>query len=277
MRLVRPQRIITRHQFDELAKKMAYAAANIKMVTGMANNAAVLIMLDAHDKIKHHPRYRQAVKHAFRQALKAREDYERGLLHADYNRLFHVDDMMPESRKIYADDLTDADYFGMWLALGDPIYTKTRPFLGSMWNKYRLSLFNHGIAHPDLLAWPMVAMSCLQLAKKMYDKAIERVIEEYSLPPELVRRTFKGFDIASIVQAWAKAVRLLDDTRYKLETTEEKNIEVGLLQICDIWRDPENYYEALRENIKEFEEVFRTKGEQKKALRSIAEARTATL
>lgn len=277
VRLVRPQRIITQQQFDELAKKMAYAAANVKMVTGMGNNAAILVMLSAHDKIKQHPRYRHAVKHAFKQALKAREDYERSLLHADDNRLFHVDDMLPESRKIYAANLTDAEYFEMWLALGDHIYQKTIPFLGSMWNKYRLSLIHHGIDHPDLLAWPMVAMSCLRLAKRMYDKAIESVITEYDLPPRLVRHTFKGFDISPVAQAWTKALLLLDDSRYQLEPTEAKNIEAGLLQICDIWSDPENYYEATRETVKNYEEVFRTKGEQKKALRSIAEARAEML
>lgn len=263
--------------FEQMARQMANAASSVKLVTGVANNAAVLVMLYAHDKIKQHPRYKHKVKQAFRQALKTREDYERQLLHTQTNRFFHVDDMIPSSRKVYGADFTDQQYFEFWQSLGGPIYNKSWPFITSLWNKYRLSLINHHIEHPELLAWPMVAMSCLELARKLYQRVLDEAIEEYKFSRRLVERTFKDFDIDPVVKAWHKALSLLENTSYQLEPTEDKNIEMGLLQILDIWANPENFYDSTMEVIPAYDDIFRTKGEMKKALRNISEVREAVV
>lgn len=260
-------------RFEQIVRQMANAASSVKLVTGAANNAAILVMLDAHDKIKQHPRYRHQVKQAFKQALKTREDYERQLLHTQTNRFFHVDDMIPTSRKVYGADFTDRQYFEFWQSIGSPIYTKSWPFITSLWNKYRLSLINHNIQHADLLAWPMVAMSCLELAQKLYHHVIEEVIEDYKFPRRVVERTFKDFDIGPVGKAWYKALSLIENTSYKLDSTEDKNIENGLVQLLEIWSNPENYYDATMNTIHEYDEIFRTKGEMKKAMRNIAEVK----
>ena len=255
--------------------KLAKAASSVKLVTGVANNAAILVMLDAHDKVKQHPRYRHAVKRAFRDALEARHAYERQLLYTDTNRFFHVADMTADSRKIYGADLTDQQYFEFWQSLAGPVYTKSRPFITSLWNKYRLSLINHGIAYPDLLAWPMVATACLRLAEKIFRNILEQIIADYELPRLLVGRIFHDFSLETVCYAWQKAMILLDDTRYELDETENKNISVGIQQIIEIWANPANYYDSTTATIQDFEEIFRTRGEMKKALRNVSEVREA--
>lgn len=267
---------LTQVQLDKIAHDLANAASMVKLVTGTAGNAAILVMMDAMDKVKQHPRYKHDVKHAFKQAEAARIAYERRLLHAEYNRFFRVADMTEGSRKAYGKDFTDNQYFEFWQGLGGPIYTKSRPFVTSLWNKYRLSLMNHGIKHPDIVAWPMTAMSCLQLAQKMFQRTLDEIIAQYQMPRRLIVRIFKDFDLGDVIKAWYKAVDILDSTRYQLEETEDKNIAVGLEQLVDCWKDPDTLYDAVMKVIPDYGEIFRTKGEMKKALRQIAEVREAT-
>jgi hypothetical protein len=49
-----------------------------------------------------------------------------------------------------------------------------------------------------------------------------------------------------------------------------------LEQLCDAWVAPTLLYDSTFENVEDYEEIFRTKGEQKKSLREIAEARELT-
>ena len=58
-----------------------------------------------------------------------------------------------------------------------------------------------------------------------------------------------------------------------MDSTEDKNIENGLVQLLEIWSNPENYYDATMNTIPEYDEIFRTKGEMKKAMRNIAEVK----
>lgn len=260
---------------DEIAHLLGSVASSVKLVTGITNNTAIAVMLDAHDKIRQHPRYRHAVKSAYKGAIKTWHDYESALLHATENRFFHVDDMTPKTRKIYG-DITDADYFEFWRSTGDLVYAKTFPLVTSLVNKYRLSLLHHGIAHPELVAWPLAAMVALHIAQRSYHAVIEDAIANTPLPRWLVERTFKDFDIAPLCAAWDKAVQLTDQTHYVLDSTEDRNIEMGMEQLAQAWANPDNIFDSVMASIPEYAEIFRTKGEMKKALREIAETRQAT-
>ena len=63
----------------------------------------------------------------------------------------------------------------------------------------------------------------------------------------------------------------------KLDTLEEKNIDLGLRQLMEAWLDPELLYSSTSETVEDYDEIFRTKGFQKKVLREIAEVREETL
>ena len=54
-------------------------------------------------------------------------------------------------------------------------------------------------------------------------------------------------------------------------------LKMGLLQILDIWANPENFYDSTMEVIPAYDDIFRTKGEMKKALRNISEVREAVI
>jgi hypothetical protein len=57
---------------------------------------------------------------------------------------------------------------------------------------------------------------------------------------------------------------------YTISGMEERNIVHGLEQLQEAWTDTSVLYDSASETVAEYEEVFRTPGEQKKVMREIA-------
>lgn len=273
---------------EELQRRLVATASMIKLVTGVANNCAIQLMLDALSEISgkaidrdgnrkpRHPAYQHRVKQLYHQALKEWHDYERNLLHASTNRFFCMKDMGEKTRKIYG-DITDAQYFEFWKGISGPAYQKTRPLVTSLWNKYRVSMTNHGIKHADKLAWSMTATSGLQIALMLYDAAIRDGIEEQHIPKDIMLEVFRGFSLGRVATAWTNAMKATDPTAlYPLDETEDRNIELGIMQLTEAWASPTTMYRSCMDTIPDFDEIFRTKGEMKKAMKGIQEVEAET-
>lgn len=265
--------IMTENQIKEYSRKMASAAGVVKLICGVANNAAWMVVLDAYDAARRCRNYRHSVKQAFKSAIEEFHVYERRLLHAQENRMFHVPDMGEKVRKTYG-DISDREYYDFWAAVGGPAYHKTRPLITSLWNKHRLSLLNHGVKEAENVAWVLTAQAALELAAQLYEKAVRECINGYGLPEKMVRSVFNQFSLKPVEDRWRRALLLLaPDADFKLEPTEKRNIEMGLTQLCEAWLDPSLLYNSTMETVEDFDEVFATAGYQKKALREIAEVR----
>ena len=273
----------------ELHRQIGSAASMVKVVMGVANGCALNIMMDCYTELSGkainpktggykpaHPKFRHHVKAAYKQAVKEYHDYERGLLHTQTNRFFHVDDLSPKYRKIYG-DITDAEFFEFWKGTCAKAYQVSRPLVTSLWNKYRLSLLNHHVPNAEQLAWACVGQAVLTLAGDIYETALK---DAHSACPMLqahqIRSLFSGFSLRRVREAWTKALRLTEDIAYELEDTENKNIEMGIMQLAETWVNPDYIYDSVSETLPEYEEIFRTKGEMKKALRNIEEVRAQT-
>lgn len=96
------------------------------------------------------------------------------------------------------------------------------------------------------------------------------------LQPHQVRKLFANFSLHRVREAWTRAVMMTEDIRYKLDDVEEKNINMGVLQLAETWANPDYMYDSVVETLPEYEDIFRTKGEMKKALRNIEEVRAQT-
>lgn len=268
---------------EELEKKMAAAASVIKLVCGVGNNAAWLVALEAYDHARQCRRYGKQTKGGhlvswhFKRAAKAFHLYERELRFSDKNRMFHLDDMDEQARRRYG-DITDNEYYDFWASLGGPAYTKTRPLITSLWNKYRLSLLNHKIADAEHIAWVMTAQASLELSCTMYERALQECETGYNLPRKLLDYVFRQFSLRSVVKLWYDAMLYLapEIEPIQLEPTEEKNIEVGLRQLMEAWLAPDLLYDSTSDTVEDFDDIFRTRGFQKKTLREIAEIRHQT-
>ena len=255
---------------------LARAASVVKLVCGVANNATWLVMMDAHDGIKHHPRYRQEVKRTYKWAIEAFHENERQLLHAQENRMFHVGDLTPDGRKKYG-DITDGQYFEYWQGLGAKAYTEGHQWVTNLDNKYRLSLIQHGVSHAEILSKVMTAQACLELCCSMYESAIRTCAEDWSIPVDIMQNIFQHFNLRKVADLWKKAMSMTEpkfDT-YDLDPIEEKNISQGIVQLEQEWSDPKMLYGSAFTATEDFEEIFRTKGEWKKAMREIGEVRNS--
>ena len=182
--------------------------------------------------------------------------------------------MGEQTRKIYG-NITDREYYDFWTATGANVYTDTRLLVTSLQNKFRLVYEKHKFKHPETLAWAYVGGACLTLAVQILKLTINAVHDEYKIPSRACNEVFGQFRIDHIAKTWNEATRLLEPRAHEivLEDIEQKNINQGLQQILEQWGDPVTHLSSAILNIQEYEEVFRTKGEMKKALRSLRETR----
>lgn len=257
---------------EEFAENLAHASSTVKLICGVGNNAAWMCCLEALDKIKGHRRYKHRVKKEYKDAVREYHAYENRLIYAETNRFFRVDDMLPDTRKRYAGDITDRDYYDFWASTGAVAYQQTRPLVTSLQNKYRLSLIQHEIEQPDLLSWAMTASAALAIAVKLYNTALEAVNKDYRIPMKILTTVFCNFSLAGLRRIWERA---LVDTEpkldYELSSVEVKNISWGIEQLSLAWLDLKTVYGSTVQTVSDYSEVFRTRGEQKKAMREIAE------
>ena len=268
---------------EQLQHAMSSAAAVVKLVCGVANNAAWLVALEAHDHARQHYRYSQSVKGGtvkslFKKAFIEFKEYERGLKHATVNRMFRLEDMKAETRRKYG-DITDFEYYEFWKGIGAPAYTKTRPYITSLWNKYRVSLLSHNVKDAEHTAWVMTAQAAIDLAGTMYESAIRECIDGYKIPRKFLDTVFRQFSLKRVSTAWRKAMlALTPEIEYiDLDGVEEKNIELGLRQLMEAWMQPDLLYSSTSDTVEDFDDIFASKGFQKKVLREIAEVREETL
>ena len=68
---------------------------------------------------------------------------------------------------------------------------------------------------------------------------------------------------------WIKSMEKIPDSKYDLDSTERRNIEHGLTHLCEAWLDPSLQWKSTLKSVEDYEEVFRTKGYQKKTIDEI--------
>ena len=260
---------------DEVKTDIARAASVVKLACGVCNNATYYIMTDAHDKIKNHPAYKHRVKQAYKRALAAWGEYERRLIYPAGVRFFHLDDMTPTVRKKYG-NITDRQYYEFWAGIGGAAYTRTRKWITSLQNKYRLSLANHGVPHSAELAWVLTATAALELYNDIYTAAVRECAKQYGLPLTLLQDIFRPFSLRKVSELWQEAMVMTEPMKFKLTSLEDRNIEQGLRQLNEAWANPDTMYNATRFVAEDYTEVFRTKGEQRKAIGEINRIQQAT-
>ena len=270
--------------YEEIVKAVSNAAAIFKLVCGVGNNAAWLVMMDGYDHAKRCKAFRRSLRGGhmvgwyFKKAVNDFKDYERQLLTTGKNRMFHVADMTEDVRRKYG-DISDAQYYEFWKGVGGVAYAKTRPHITSLWNKYRVSLIKHDVKDAEHVAWVMTAQAAIDLSLAMYESAMKECETGMNLHRKLLDGIFGQFSLKTISKDWMRAMMLLapETDKYQLDSTEERNIDLGLQQLMEAWLDPELLYSSASGAVDDYEEIFATKGFVKKVQREIADVRAETL
>lgn len=255
----------------ELEDRVWKASGMVKALTAMPNNVVFIVLYEAYHKLRRHPSFKQNVKRAFNSAMQYYKDYEKQLYGAMENRMFHVDDLVAETRKRYG-NITDKDYYDLWQDMGSTGYHLTRPHIDALTHKFQLSLEKRDVPHADILAYVLTASTMLSIAVGFYKSAVELCLTEFKLPKRIVELLYSQFSLEKVEKAWSKAACGICTKAYELEDIETRNIEISIKDISDIFSDEDNMLVAVRNSVENMEELFRTKGEMKKMLRMISEA-----
>ena len=278
---------------QQLEQTVAQVAGFVKMMTGVANNAAISIMLDCLNKIADvrdkesyaeepwhpHPRYKQKVKQLFNQALQEKDHYRRRLMYPGEHgiRFFRVSDMPDEARRKYG-VINDKAYFEFWEGTGALAYQKSQPLVGSLWNKFRLSLQHHGVPNAEQVAWGLVGANVLELAVVVWQRAMKSAHEAFEglLTMDYVEQLYRPFSLHCVSLKWRQALSLMapEVSTYSLDSLEERNIEMGVQQLMELWISPDLPFDSTIKAVEDFsDDIFSTPGHAKKAMRELADMR----
>ena len=268
---------------EEIEKVVGKSAAIFKLVCGVGNNAAWLVMMEGYDHARRCKAFCRSLKggHSvgwyFKRAINDFNAYERNLLTTPVNRMFHVADMSDEVRRKYG-DITDAEFYEFWKGVGGVAYAKTKPLITSLVNKYRVSLLQHEVKDADHVAWVMCAQAALDLAGAMYESAMKECDAGMKLSRRVLDEVFAQFSLKTVSKDWMRAMCLLSPIDpIKLTDVEERNIDYGLRQLMEAWLDPELLYSSASGAVDDYSELFASKGFVKKVQREIAEVKAETL
>lgn len=245
----------------------------VKMTTGIGNNAAWMACLDAWDKIKEHPNIKRCVKgggnpyNEFKHCFRMFHDYELALIYNDNQPFFKVSEMSEEARKTFG-KISDRQYYELWAASGFYAYGKTKDFFTSLVKKFRLAYAKYGAKEPEILAWADAACQLLNLANSIYDAAIDACFKSYpSVRRSKFDEIYHDFSIKPINERWFCAMKDLDPvTDTTFDSTERRNIQLGIEQIRELWMNGDMLWGARIETAQDYAELFRTNGEMKKAV-----------
>ncbi len=267
---------MTKEEYEDLVQRVSNAAALIKLVSGVANNAAWLVVRDGADHARRCKRYGFKVRGLFNHALKEWHDYENALKFATENCMFRLADMSESVRSKYG-DITDSQFYDFWASVGGPAYMQTKPLITSLWNKHRLSLLSHKVDDAEHVAWVLTASATIELSIQMYDRTIEHCISQMKIPSSTAHRIFDQFRLTRLEKAWNRAMFMLaPDSKYELDDLEKRNIELGLNQLCEAWLDPSLLYKSTMQSVEDYDEIFSSRRTQRKVMREIADVDNAT-
>ena len=129
----------------------------------------------------------------------------------------------------------------------------------------------HNIADPSLVSWGMAADAALKLAVCVYEDNIVTASDQFGIPFALLAHIFQGLNMKAVEKKWDDAMMTLEPWTgtYELTEQEQRNIQLGLDQLWDAWVNLETMRDSLYSTAEAFDDIFRTKGEHKKALRQI--------
>lgn len=254
---------------EELFSALCEAAGYMKAACGVGNNAAHMVMLEALDHIRLCKAYRQEVKRSFKQAIEEWHVYERRLWGEQHFQMFCVADMPEKMRRKYG-DITDREYYDYWSATGCAAYEQTRPLLTCLQNKYRKSMERHDYDRDTAhLAWGMTAMTALVLAGALYDDTLNACVRDFRIPKEVMQMVFGQLSPHPIRSKWQRSMSLLIKDNYELFPDEQRDIDLGVQQLSEKWRDPQLQSDSILATVQDYPEVFRDKKTQQKVISQV--------
>lgn len=119
----------------------------------------------------------------------------------------------------------------------------------------------------------------LRGAIALYEHAVKDCTVGHGLPEKILRHFFHVFDLTPVSTRWERALHLTDPKvdEYDLDEVESRDIQNGLNDLRDRWVNPQTLFGSTIDNIEDYDEMFSTRGHQKKSARTMAELLKETM
>ena len=277
------KRVVSDMDMELLTRQLSSASGLMKELMGVANNAAWLVCLDAYDHLKTLPNWKKNVKgghtvaQGFRRVFSAFHAYERELIYNETYGFFDLKGFSEKVRRMYG-DISNREYYDFWASIGSSTYMRTKPFISSLQNKYRLALVHGGIDEgtAQTIGWGMCACGCLNSAVTIYNMSLDMIESEYDIPRKALDINFHLFNLKDVSKLWEDAVCAASPRCFnvKLSDVDDKNIEQGLKQIMELWTEGRGIYDDMEKTVRDCgEDVLKSQGYVRKAIDEINKLR----
>lgn len=271
----------TEAEYNRWAETVSQASYLVKLIDGVVNNAAWAACLDAYECIEPLKRFNQQVKggdtagYGYQRCFKALKEYQRNLIYASDNRFFHVADMTGDTRNFYAKDMTDEQYYDFWASFGFKAYQDNRPFLTCLVNKLYLAYKKGNVRHAEAAAWSMGAYMSLSVATECHADAVKAVANQWGGRLAEWQRLFKAFDLSPVEKLWGDAHRDFFPELATLEFDDDEfqNIKLSFNQWAERLVRGKTLVQSRIDTVRDFaDDIFRTKGYAKKAIKELSDS-----
>lgn len=272
----------TEAEYNRWAETVSQASYFVKLIDGVVNNAAWAACLDAYECIEPLKRFNQQVKggdtagYGYQRALRALKQYQRNLIYASDIRFFHVADMTGDTRNFYAKDMTDEQYYDFWASFGFKAYQDNRPFLTCLVNKLYLAYKKGNVKHADAAAWSMGAYMSMSVATECHADAVKVVANQWGGRLAEWQRLFKAFDLSPVEKLWGDAHRdfFPELATLEFDSDEFQNIKLSFNQWAERLVRGKTLVQSRVATVNDFaDDIFRTKGCAKKAIRELTDSK----
>lgn len=241
----------------EIERSLILSSGMVKMVMGVVNNAAEIVMVDAFERVKSHKNFRRAAKYHFNLALKARDEYEQKLKHSRV-RFFDTSDMHDSCRKIFSERFSNDDYFEYWQGFGALAYSRLKPMVEDLRQAYQRVLERYCVADAEVTSHVMAAYAVLLLSVQAFNETMRSLKVCVSMSTRSY--VFSPFSMGKVANCWMHALEEFNrDALLCLDADEDEEI-ASKIRALHVIVDPSFVFDSIKHTIGDFNEVFRNNG-----------------
>lgn len=248
-----------------------------KIYCGIINGATWLACLEAHDKMKGHPLFKKRIKGGytveqyFKRVFKEFGNYERNVIYSEPFHFYRLSELPPEYRKCF-NNISDREYYELWSAVGAKMYEKTYPFVSCLANKFKLPLVARNEKDADIIGWLLTASTCLRIADSVFSHVVCDIANISGFSKNKMYGLFKDSSLTKVYKQWLSAAKTLyADLEVSIDNIESSNIVNGIEDLTNRWTSRSIIFDSITDVFQNYDEVWRTPGEQKRALKIVRE------
>lgn len=239
---------------------------------GTINSAVWMVCLEAYEQVRRTPMFHKRLKDGntpkwhFKRVFKEFNAYERTLIYGEaFDGFYDLAKMPPEYRKCFG-NISNREYYELWFAVGTNVYEKTYPFVSCLVNKFKLSFLSKYKDNATVAAWLWATIVCFRISHTIFQLITKTLAQKSGIAESRMNKMFSSFSLSRISQAWADAGgAFMPNFSCNLNEISSSNVVYGVEDLITKWSSKDTIFASIHKAFNDYDEVWRTPGEQKRA------------